>query len=48
MRRIHSFRFSESEIFVHGEPTTQISLNQLAKLLFSRTRFGLFEAGCAT
>jgi hypothetical protein len=40
MRRIHNFRFSESEIFVRGEATTQISLNQLTKLDFRRARFG--------
>src|ERR1700726_365742 len=40
MRRIHIFRFSESEIFVREALTTQISLNQLAKLDFARTRFG--------
>jgi hypothetical protein len=40
MRRIHNFRFSEREIFARGEPTTQISLNQLTKLDFRRTRFG--------
>src|ERR1700726_720964 len=41
MRRIHIFRFSESEIFVRGELTSQIRLNQLAKLDFARTRFGV-------
>jgi len=37
--RIHSFRFSERQIFLHGELTTQISLNPLRKLDFARNEF---------
>ena len=37
--REHSFRFSESKIFVRGELTTQISLNRFTKLEFRRMRF---------
>jgi hypothetical protein len=44
--RIHNFRFSEREIFVRGGLTTQISLNPLAKLNFTRTRFGNEKAQC--
>src|ERR1700730_3323137 len=40
MRTIHNFCFSESEIFVRGELTSQIRLNQLSKLDFARTRSG--------
>src|SRR5580704_18091007 len=37
-RRIHNFRFSERQIFRHAGLTTQISLNPLAKLDFTRRR----------
>ena len=37
--RKHNFRFSEREMFRHAGLTTQISLNPLAKLDFTRTRF---------
>ncbi len=45
-RTEHSFWFSEREIFMRGEPTTQIRLNQHAKLVFARTRFGNEKARC--
>src|ERR1700733_12575728 len=37
--RIHNFRFSEREIFVHSELTTEITLIRLTKSVFTRTRF---------
>src|ERR1700693_695829 len=39
-RTVHNFYFSESEIFARDQLTTGISLNQLTKLDFVRTRFG--------
>ena len=44
--RIHSFRFSESEIFVRGEPTTRIGLNRFNKFQFTRARFGNEKTRC--
>ena len=37
--RKHNFRFSERKMFRHAGLTTQISLNPLAKLDFTRRRF---------